>query len=116
MSVRDSFNSENNHATFRVTVNDSTVNFKGWNHVKAVGARTGGSPYCEPKRPIVEGEFESQLNSVTKLECEGHNGIWRDGKVLDNPKVCSFSEQLCDWGDDTPLKKEGVMETEVLQT
>ena len=106
MSVRDRVNSEDNHATFRVTVNDSTVNFKGWNHIKAVGARIGGSPYCEPRRPIVEDRFENQLSSVDEGVCQSfYGGIWRDGKVLDNPKVCSFSEQLCDWGDDTPLKK-----------
>ena len=94
-----------NTARFNVEINDATVIHQGWNHIKAVGARVGGSPYCEPSRPLVADRFNAQVGSVNKDTCSGELGIWREGKVLDNPKVCSFSETLCDWNGSDPSKK-----------
>ena len=85
-------------AEFKVKLNQVNVTHNGWKNIKALGAKIGGSPYCEIPTPINEVNYDAQKKALSKSKCDDAEGIWRTGNLVDTPNVCSFSETLCNSG------------------
>ena len=78
---------------FNVKLNQVNVTHNGWKNLKVLGARIGGSPYCEITIPIEsDADYSAQKEALTKGACDAASGKWRLGDLVDSPNVCSFSE------------------------